>query len=48
MLICGEDADAKDTVAEIARSVGFGVLDAGGIELALVYASCRRKESPTV
>lgn len=33
MLICGEDVGAKDTVAELARDIGFEVVDAGGIEL---------------
>lgn len=32
MLICGQDADAKATVAKIAQSIGFEVTDAGGIE----------------
>jgi 8-hydroxy-5-deazaflavin:NADPH oxidoreductase len=34
MLICGEDPEAKATVAELARSIGFEVVDAGGIALA--------------
>lgn len=33
MLICGEHADAKQTVAVLARDIGFEVVDAGGIEL---------------
>ena len=32
MLICGEDAAAKETVAGLARDIGFDVVDAGGIE----------------
>ena len=34
MFIAGNDAQAKDTVAEIARAFGWGVVDAGGIEAA--------------
>lgn len=33
MLICGDDADAKATVAALAQDIGFEAVDAGGIEL---------------
>ncbi len=33
MLICGDDPDAKASVADIAQSIGFEALDAGGIEV---------------
>ena len=33
MLVCGEDADAKETVCELAEDIGFASLDAGGIEM---------------
>ena len=32
MFICGNDADAKKTVAQICKDFGWGVIDVGGIE----------------
>jgi 8-hydroxy-5-deazaflavin:NADPH oxidoreductase len=32
MFICGDDAGAKATVAEITKSFGWGVIDAGGLD----------------
>lgn len=34
MFICGDDAQAKATVAELAESLGFDVADVGGLETA--------------
>jgi len=34
MFICGDDADAKTTVTELAESLGFEVADVGGLETA--------------
>ena len=32
MFICGNDADAKKTVAELSKSIGWPIVDLGGIE----------------
>jgi len=32
MFLCGNDASAKKTAAELIRSLGFGIVDSGGIE----------------
>jgi NADPH-dependent F420 reductase len=34
MFICGDDADAKATVTELAEALGFDVADVGGLEAA--------------
>lgn len=34
LLICGDDADAKETVAGLAKQLDFDVIDAGGLEVA--------------
>ncbi|MBK8903850.1 MAG: NADPH-dependent F420 reductase [Anaerolineaceae bacterium] len=34
MFICGDDADAKNTVTELAETLGFDVADVGGLEAA--------------
>ena len=34
MFICGDDADANSTVAELGRELGFDVVDAGPLKVA--------------
>lgn len=33
MFVCGDDAEARDAVRELAASIGFDAIDAGGLEV---------------
>jgi predicted dinucleotide-binding enzyme len=43
MFLCGDDAEAKDTVKKLIRDIGFAPVDVGGTADATVMEAPRRE-----